>query len=69
MSKTAEADHTTSSYYKGTIGIILDEDYYPRTDKPLVQVSELKKGRRWETTGSGPFFVDNQKNVEEKVDQ
>lgn len=35
--------YTTSSYYKGTIGIILDEDYYPRTDKPFVQVSGLKK--------------------------
>lgn len=61
--------YTTSSYYKGTIGIILDEDYYPKTDKPFVQVSGLKKGRRWEVTGSGPFFVDELKTVEEKVGQ
>jgi hypothetical protein len=47
---------TTPAYYKGQIGVILDEQGRVATEAPLIQVDGGLKGRRWKVNGSGQFF-------------
>ncbi len=49
--------YTTPDYYKGTIGILLDENEEMATTHPLVQVEGFKKGRRWKLNANGKFFT------------
>jgi len=56
--------YTTSEYYDGNIGVILDKDEQLATDRPLVQINGLKKGRRWKLNGSGKFFTIPKKNID-----
>ncbi|SQH74433.1 conserved protein of unknown function [Shewanella benthica] len=49
--------YTTPDYYKGTIGVLLDDNEEIATTHPLVQVEGLKTGRRWKLNASGKFFT------------
>lgn len=48
---------TTPAYYKGTIGVILDDNEQLTTNKPLVQLEGLKVGRRWPLRSATDFFA------------
>ncbi|ODC02608.1 hypothetical protein BFW38_02630 [Terasakiispira papahanaumokuakeensis] len=48
---------TTPDYYRGAIGVILDEQGHVATEEPLIQVTGGKAGRRWAMDYRGPFFV------------
>lgn len=48
---------TTPDYYRGAIGVILDEQGHVATQEPLIQVTGGKAGRRWAMDYRGPFFV------------
>lgn len=52
--------YTTPRYFDGAIGVILDENFKPATEKPLIQVQGGKKGRSWElepiADTNQPFF-------------
>lgn len=48
--------YTSTAYYDGAIGVILDRDDNLATSKPLVQVAGSKRGRRWSIAGKGKFF-------------
>lgn len=56
--------YTTPDYYKGIIGVILDENDYPATDHPLVQVEGIKTGRRWKLNAEEKFFTIPSKNID-----
>lgn len=47
---------TSEAYYNGAIGVILDNEDYLATRKPMVQVAGAKRGRRWSIAGHGKFF-------------
>lgn len=48
--------YTTPLYYKGEIGVILNDDYEIATTEPVVQLVGAKEGRRWKLNGTGKFF-------------
>ncbi|RTR40189.1 hypothetical protein EKG38_05570 [Shewanella canadensis] len=56
--------YTTPEYYKGTIGVVLDENENLITDKPLVQLEGTKKGRRWALNKTGKFFIITNDNID-----
>lgn len=56
--------YTTPDYYKGTIGVILDDNEDLATTQPLVQVEGFKVGRRWKLDTSGRFFTIPSTNFE-----
>ncbi|GAA4345752.1 hypothetical protein [Kangiella taiwanensis] len=43
-------------FYHGNIGVILNRNGTTYSEKPLVQLSGVKEGRRWQVSGSGNFF-------------
>lgn len=49
--------YTCPQYYKGSIGVILDDEDKLATRRPIVQVRGSKSGRRWALNASGKFFV------------
>ncbi|MGF1764035.1 hypothetical protein [Aliivibrio kagoshimensis] len=49
--------YTTPTYYKGTIGVILDDNQQLTTKKPLVQLEGSKVGRRWSLRSATDFFA------------
>jgi len=53
--------YTTLSYCRGTIGVILDAQGNPATNKPVIQISGRKIGRRWPLNGEGKFFSPSKK--------
>ncbi len=59
---------TTSEFYSGKVGIILDEELMPATQMPLIQVDGAREGRRWPVKGSGPFFKTSNKVLEVLID-
>lgn len=56
--------YTTPDYYKGNIGVILDENEQLATSFPLVQLDGAKEGRRWKLNARGKFFTIPQKNID-----
>ena len=48
--------YTTPSFYAGTIGVIVDRDLKLATNKPVVQLTGRRAGRRWAMTTEGIFF-------------
>lgn len=58
---------STPNFYKAEIGIILDKNGYPATDKPLIQIIGPRSGRRWEVDGDGPFFNNITKKKTEEI--
>lgn len=60
--------YTTPLYYKGEIGVILNENYDVATAEPVVQLVGAKEGRRWKLNGTGKFFQirssESTKNIE-----
>lgn len=47
---------TSSAWYGGDLGAILDSDGRLATSKPFVQVGGAKRGRRWESSHRGQEF-------------
>ncbi len=56
--------YTTPDYYKGNIGVILDDNDDIATNQPLVQVEGFKVGRRWKLDTNGKFFIVPSKNID-----
>lgn len=48
--------YTNASFYRGAIGVILDENYRLMTQAPLIQVAGNKAGRRWRLPEGQQFF-------------
>lgn len=49
--------YTSPQYYRGSIGVILDDEDRLATKWPIVQVRGSKSGRRWALKADGGFFV------------
>ncbi len=61
--------YTTPAYHQAQIGVILDSNLVVSTDKPLVQVTGLKEGRRWTLNDKSRFFKIKDKSTKNYIEK